>query len=254
MRVWPALPFEALYGHLLLSGNAFVNPLMLGSRLAELHLLRPDRCRVLEGRDGWEEAVEYRVGANVRRYSLDAAPLPLLHLRLFHPLDDHSGFAPVEAAHRALDLHNAAASWNKALLDNSARPSGALVYQPKEGGNLSGDQYQRLKDELEDGYSGAARAGRPMLLEGGLDWKAMGLSPRDMDFVEAKNGASRAYRTRLRGPADAAWHSGRQYFCQLCRSQPRLLPAHGFTASVADCRGTLRLAETGLWRGSAAHS
>ena len=30
-----------------------------------------------------------------------------------------------------------------------------------------------------------------MLLEGGLDWKAMGLSPRDMDFVEAKNGASR---------------------------------------------------------------
>ena len=183
--------FEALYGHLLLSGNAFVNPLMLGSRLAELHLLRPDRCRILEGRDGWAEAVEYRVGTSVTRYGLDAVPLALLHLRLFHPLDDHSGFAPVEAAHRALDLHNAAATWNKALLDNSARPSGALVYQPKEGGNLSGDQYQRLKDELEDGYSGAARAGRPMLLEGGLDWKAMGLSPRDMDFVEAKNGASR---------------------------------------------------------------
>ena len=30
-----------------------------------------------------------------------------------------------------------------------------------------------------------------MLLEGGLDWKAMGLSPREMDFVEAKNGAAR---------------------------------------------------------------
>src|SRR5690606_12932339 len=47
------------------------------------------------------------------------------------------------------------------------------------------------KGELEEGYSGAARAGRPMLLEGGLDWKAMGLSPREMDFVEAKNGAAR---------------------------------------------------------------
>lgn len=35
------------------------------------------------------------------------------------------------------------------------------------------------------------RAGRPLLLEGGLDWKAMGLSPKDMDFVEAKNGAAR---------------------------------------------------------------
>ena len=91
----------------------------------------------------------------------------------------------------ALDLSNAAASWNKALLDNSARPSGALVYQPKEGGNLSEEQYARLKEELEEGYSGARRAGRPMLLEGGLDWKAMGLSPRDMDFVEARNGAAR---------------------------------------------------------------
>src|SRR5690606_25136961 len=95
------------------------------------------------------------------------------------------------AASMALDLSNAAAIWNKALLDNSARPSGALVYQPKEGGNLTPDQYGRLKSELEEGYSGPARAGRPMLLEGGLDWKAMGLSPREMDFVEAKNGAAR---------------------------------------------------------------
>ena len=30
-----------------------------------------------------------------------------------------------------------------------------------------------------------------MLLEGGLDWKPFGLSPADMDFVEAKHVASR---------------------------------------------------------------
>ena len=91
----------------------------------------------------------------------------------------------------ALDLSNAAATFNKALLDNSARPSGALVYQPKEGGNLSPDQYERLKQDLDEGYSGPMRAGRPLLLEGGLDWKSMGLSPKDMDFVEARNGAAR---------------------------------------------------------------
>ena len=91
----------------------------------------------------------------------------------------------------ALDTHNAAGQWNKALLDNSARPSGALVYAPKDGGNLTEDQFDRLKAELEDEYSGARRAGRPLLLEGGLDWKAMGLTPKDMDFIEAKNSASR---------------------------------------------------------------
>jgi len=30
-----------------------------------------------------------------------------------------------------------------------------------------------------------------MLLEGGLDWKQMGFSPKDMDFMEARNGAAR---------------------------------------------------------------
>ncbi|WP_082475491.1 phage portal protein [Rhizobium sp. Leaf341] len=179
---------ETLYGHLLLSGNAYVEAVTIGTETRELHLLRPDRVRVLEGRDGWPEFYEYRVGGIVRRY---AAGTTLLHLKLFHPLDDHLGFPPLAAAQTALDLSNAAATWNKALLDNSARPSGALVYQPKEGGNLSPDQYDRLKSELDEGYSGPMRAGRPLLLEGGLDWKAMGLSPKDMDFVEAKNGAAR---------------------------------------------------------------
>ncbi|WP_417417466.1 phage portal protein [Hoeflea sp.] len=184
--------FETLYGHLMLSGNAWVNPVVTAGRIAGLQLLRPDRMRVIEGPDGWPVAYEHQSGGRRQRFAAHPEEGPgLLHLKLFHPLDDHLGFAPLEAALMALDLHNAAMSWNKALLDNSARPSGALVYQPKEGGNLTPEQYERLKAELEDGYQGARRAGRPMLLEGGLDWKAMGLTPRDMDFIEARNGAAR---------------------------------------------------------------
>ena len=184
---------ETLYGHLLLSGNAYVQPVAVAGRLFELHLLRPDRVSVVAGADGWPVAYDYRAnGAAGRRFPAEPTEGPgILHLKLFHPLDDHLGFPPLAAAQTALDLHNAAATWNKALLDNSARPSGALVYQPKEGGNLSPEQYERLKSELEEGYAGAVRAGRPLLLEGGLDWKAMSLSPRDMDFMEARNGAAR---------------------------------------------------------------
>jgi len=184
--------FETLYGHLVLSGNAWINPVSVGGRVAGLQLLRPDRMRVIAGPDGWPTAYEHQAGGRRQRFAVTPEEGPgLLHLKLFHPLDDHLGFAPLEAALMALDLHNAAMSWNKALLDNSARPSGALVYQPKDGGNLTPEQYERLKAELEDGYQGARRAGRPMLLEGGLDWKAMGLTPRDMDFIEARNGAAR---------------------------------------------------------------
>jgi HK97 family phage portal protein len=183
---------EALFGHLLIAGNAFAELSDAGDGLRELHLLRPDRVSTVTDAQGWPLALEYRAGLERRIVRFGEGGMPgALHLRLFHPLDDHLGFPPLEAAQLALDIHNAAGRWNKALLDNSARPSGALVYAPKDGGNLSDEQFDRLKAELEDGYSGATRAGRPMLLEGGLDWKAMALSPKDMDFIEARNGASR---------------------------------------------------------------
>lgn len=183
--------FERLYGHLLISGNAYIERIDLPSGRMELHLLRPERVSVETDTDGWPQGLVYRSGNTGRRLSFGSDRADALQLKLFHPLDDHYGFPPLEAALMALDLHNAAGAWNKALLDNSARPSGALVYAPKDGGNLTEEQFERLKDELEEGYTGASGAGRPLLLEGGLDWKAMGYSPQDMDFIEAKNGAAR---------------------------------------------------------------
>jgi HK97 family phage portal protein len=114
-----------------------------------------------------------------------------LHLTFFNPLDDHYGLSPLEAAAMAVDTHNAAACWNKALLDNAARPSGALVYDGGEGAVLSTLQYERLKQEFADHYQGHGNAGRPLVLEGGLDWRPMSLTPRDMDFLEAKHAAAR---------------------------------------------------------------
>jgi HK97 family phage portal protein len=115
---------------------------------------------------------------------------PILHLKLFHPINDHYGMSPIEAAATAIDIHNTASGWNKALLDNSARPSGALVYAASNG-QMTEDQFTRLKSELETNFQGARQAGRPLLLEGGLDWKPLSLTPKDMDFIEAKNVAAR---------------------------------------------------------------
>ncbi|MEQ1731850.1 MAG: phage portal protein, partial [Vicinamibacterales bacterium] len=129
-------------------------------------------------------------GASVRIAGEPVAGVrAVLHMKLFHPANDHYGLSPIEAAASAIDLHNAAARWNKALLDNSARPSGALVYS--SGAQMTTEQFERLKGELEASFQGTRNAGRPLLLEGGLDWKAMSLSPRDLDFMEAKHAAAR---------------------------------------------------------------
>ena len=182
---------EAIYGHLMLAGDAFVEAIAQDGDPRELYCIRPDRVEIETDARGWPGAYMVRDAATKRRIRLGEGAPTVLHLALFHPLDDLRGHAPAEAALGALDVLNAASRWNKALLENAARPSGALVYAPREGGNMSTDQFDRLKAELETGYQGAINAGRPMLLEGGLDWKAMSLSPQEMDFQEARNGAAR---------------------------------------------------------------
>src|SRR5690606_21629198 len=79
-------------------------------------------------------------------------------------------------------------------LENAARPSGALVMESggKDGwSGLTADQFERLKGELEAAFSGAGNAGRPMVLEGGMKWQAMSLTPADMDFAALKAAAAR---------------------------------------------------------------
>ncbi|MBB4860056.1 HK97 family phage portal protein [Novosphingobium chloroacetimidivorans] len=185
---------ETLASHLLLHGNAFVQVLKDARGFPiELFALRPERMSVVAGPDGWPAAWTYTVGGRPVTIPLedeDGAP-NLIHVRHFHPADDHHGAGCLVAAEQAIAIHNAAADWNRQILENSARPSGALVYDGGDGATLTGEQFDRLRDELGRTFSGAANAGRPLLLEGGLKWQAMALSPADMDFATLKAAAAR---------------------------------------------------------------
>ncbi|MDC0737537.1 phage portal protein [Cognatishimia sp. SS12] len=182
---------EALYAQLLLSGDGYVEAVGEAAQPVELHVLRSERMRVVPGADGWPIAYEYKVGGRAHRFDLTSGAR-ICHIRSFHPQDDHYGFSPMQAAAMALDVHTAASRWAKALLDNAARPSGAIVYKGMDGqSSLTGEQYDRLVGEMEAHHQGARNAGRPMLLEGGLDWKPMGFSPSDMEFQKSKEAAAR---------------------------------------------------------------
>jgi HK97 family phage portal protein len=185
--------FEALYGHLLLTGNAYLEAVAAEEGApVELHVLRSDRMSLVPGDDGWPVAFAYNVNGSKHRFDVTGDRPAICHMKSFHPQDDHYGLSPMQAAAQALDVHNSASRWSKALLDNSARPSGAIVYKGYEGeGSMTTEQYDRLVNEMEMHHQGARNAGRPMLLEGGLDWKPMGFSPSDMEFQKTKEAAAR---------------------------------------------------------------
>ena len=185
---------EAIYAQIMLSGSAYIEA-VAGTDAempTELHVLRSDRMSVIPGTDGWPAGYEYAVGGRKHRFIAGDGPSPICHVRSYHPLDDHYGLSPIEAAATALDVHTSASRWSKALLDNAARPSGAIVFRGSDGQtSMSPEQFERLQEEMEMHHQGARNAGRPMLLEGGLDWKPMGFSPSDMEFHKTKEAAGR---------------------------------------------------------------
>ncbi|MEM7753059.1 MAG: phage portal protein [Pseudomonadota bacterium] len=184
---------EALYGQILLTGNGYAEAVLDdGGAPFEVHVLRSDRMSVVPGGDGWPVAFEYAVGGKKHRFPVADGISTVCQIKAMHPQDDHYGLSPMQAAASALDVHNAASAWSKALLDNAARPSGAIVYKGPEGHDvMTSEQYDRVLSEMEAYHVGARNAGRPMLLEGGLDWKPMGFSPSDMEFLKTKEGAAR---------------------------------------------------------------
>ncbi|MEQ9115738.1 MAG: phage portal protein [Rickettsiales bacterium] len=188
--------FEAIYSHKIISGNAYILAVRNSSKeIVELHFLRPDRVAIKAGKSNLPRGYVYETEDHKKYYPVDqiTGESDILHLRSFNPTDDLYGMSLVEPASYSIDLHNQASAWNQSLLQNGAKPCGAVTVRDAEGKPhfLSDEQYAKLRNELDSNFSGFQHAGRPLLLEGGLHWQEMSLSPKDMDFTEAKNSAAR---------------------------------------------------------------
>ena len=188
-----AAALERFYGYLQVAGAAYLHAASLGGEVVGMSALRPDAVQAVTDRAGRLAgyAVEGPGGRTTHRRDPLTGGCAVMALTLFNPLDEVAGQSPLRAASTSVDLHNQSTRWAKSLLDNAARPSGALVCKGPGGASMPRGQVERLKAELERSFSGPHNAGRPMVLEGGLDWTSMGLSPSDMEFAQGRREAAR---------------------------------------------------------------
>ncbi len=186
--------FLAVYTYRQIHGNAYI---LLNDSLKpqELYALRPDRVSITGGEGFFPAHYIYKINQQEYVYPVNqlTGQAQIIHLKNFHPLADWHGLSSIEAAAYSIDQHNQAGAWNQALLQNGARPSGALTVKDADGkpASLNEAEFTRLKNLIDESFSGAHNAGKPLLLEGGLEWQEMSLSPKDMDFIETKNSAAR---------------------------------------------------------------
>ena len=180
---------QALVGFYRISGNGYIERVIVSGKPKELYALRSDRMKIRPSKTGIPKGYEYRVGQNTHEWECDPRTgiSDIRHLKDFNPLDDWYGMSPIEAGAYAADQHNETMKHIQALIQNGAAPSGAM----ETAGELTDEQFNRLKAEIDEKYTGAKNAGRPMLLEGGMKWVQMGLSPVQMAIIETKYSAAR---------------------------------------------------------------
>ncbi len=184
---------DQLYSSTMISGNTYMEAVSNGKAPTELYVLRSDRMKVSVDNRGYPNLYTYKVGQSETRYP---QPDPgkqgtIMHVKTYHPLDDFYGLSPIEPAARAIDTHNAAGSYNAAMLQNMGRPSGALVVDGPDDNQLTPEQFERLKTQIMNQTTGPQSAGRPLLLEGGMKWIPFSQTSQDMEFMEGKNSAAR---------------------------------------------------------------
>ncbi len=191
----PAQSYNKFIEHVvssyMLSGNVYIQAVRSedSDDIEEMYLLRSDRISIAPGYGNIPSYYRYKINNFSVDFPCDekTGMSDILHIKTFHPLDDWYGLSPMEPAQYSIEQHNECLKWNKALLENGARPCGALVVKQA----MSEETYDRLKNDLDDRFRGGENAGRFVILEGGVDWKEMGISPKDMDFIETKNSAAR---------------------------------------------------------------
>ena len=191
--------FRMVYSYLLLAGNSYL--LKIGEENQaprELHTLRPDRIQIKTSDSYYPESYNLVINGKTKAiYPVDQmnGQSEVKHIKTFHPLDDYLGLSPVMPSAGDIDQHNLTNRHNTHLLVNGARPSGAVVYKPKDEvgamTTLTDSQREQLRQDLQSRFTGTENSGRTMILEGDFDYKEMGLSPKEMDFSNMKNLSAR---------------------------------------------------------------
>ena len=142
----------------------------------ELWPLRPDRMAVIPDRRRYVRGFVYRGAVEQVAYTPDE----IVWLRYFNPLEEMAGLSPLAPARLSADMGHEGLHFNRHLLRNSARPDFLLLTNQEMNDAELEDFYARW----EQRYQGTGNAHRPAVASAVRDVKTLGLSHRDIDFIQ----------------------------------------------------------------------
>lgn len=162
-----------------LRGNAYaIKELDARGQVSALWPLESDKVEILKGEDGKE--LFYRVTMEKGRQVVVPGE-DMLHVR-GNSLDGITGLSPI-AWHRETIGHAIAAErYGSSFFGNSAQPNGALVVPAK----LSAEAASKLRADWKERFQGPENAHNLAIFDGGMEWKQIGMTNSDAQFIETR--------------------------------------------------------------------
>lgn len=142
-----------------------------------LWLLAPDKVEPVYNDAG---RLNYKVSLGMGKAELVPGS-DMIHLR-GPSTDGVNGFDLLDIARQDIGLTIAAEKYGRSFFGNGARPGGML----KHPGRLSKEAAERLREDWNKRHQGGANSHRVAILEEGMDYGVIGVSPEEAQFLQTR--------------------------------------------------------------------
>lgn len=182
-QTWPDF-LEWIIASALLRGNALVEVISDNAgRVVELRPVPWDNVQVLMLRSG---RLAYDVSDITSIYGSTGRSRRLLQGEVIH-LKDRSddglmGKSRLQRAAATIEAGLSVQNFSNAMFANGANPSGVLMVD----GKLSLEAMDRLRDQFRKAYTGASNAAKAMVLDQGVRWQGVSVSPEDAELLASR--------------------------------------------------------------------
>ena len=175
---------ETLMTHLLLWGNAYAQVIRNGrGEVAALYPLMPDRMTVDRDSAGRIFYEYLRADSDARTLGRKSivrlAPEDVFHIPGLG-FDGLVGYSPIAMAKQAIGMGLACDEYGAAFYQNGAQPGGVLEHP-----GVVKDP-RRVRDSWNAIYQGSRNAHRIAVLEEGMTYKPISISPEQAQFLETR--------------------------------------------------------------------
>ena len=174
---------ETLMTHLLLWGNAYAQIIRNGKgEVIALYPLMPNRMRVDRDSKGelYYSYTRYSDEAPaINGMTVTLRPSDVLHIPGLG-FDGLVGYSPIAMAKNAIGLAMATEEYGAKFFANGAAPGGVLEHP----GTIKDPQ--KVKESWNMAYQGSSNAHRVAVLEEGMKYQPIGISPEQAQFLETR--------------------------------------------------------------------